>query len=209
MRYKLVCFDMDGVIFRQENSWAKVHEVFSTTHLAKELEERYLKTNYPRLVDEVVKKLWKGKNAKSYFELLKTFKYNPGVKKTVMEIKKKGYKTAIISSAPLDLVRRAQKELGIDYIFGNHLVVKNDVITGDFIPAHDFHGKGNTLKSLCEKEKIPLKKVIAIGDGENDISMMGIVGKSIAFNSRSQKLKEICDVVIESNDLREVLKHIK
>jgi len=205
---KLICFDLDGVIYSTKNAWSEVHKVFKTTKIAKELEEKYLKTNYPKLVDEVVKKLWAGKNAKPYFELLKSFKYNPGVKETIKEIKKKGFKIAIISGAPLDLVRIAQKDLGINYIFGNHLVVENNMISGDFISAHDFHGKGNTLKSLCEKENISLKDVIAIGDGENDISMMKITGKSIAFNSKSKKLKQVCDIVVDSNDLREVLKHI-
>ncbi len=209
MKYSLICFDMDGVIFSHSNTWKKIHELFGTLDKGARLEKKYLKTDYPRLVDEVVNKLWKGRYAKPYYEMIKKLEYNPSAKELFKYLKKKGIKTAIISSGPVDLVRRAQKELGIDYAVGNELVIKDNVVTGEFKAAHDWHGKGATLKDLCKKEGIDLKDVVVVGDDSNDVSMMKIAGLSISFNSISEELDKIADITIKGNDLREILKHVK
>src|SRR3989344_1617015 len=109
MSYKLICFDMDGVIFRDVNFWLELHKVFGTLEQGKILTQKYLHTNYDKLVEEVVVKLWKGKNAKPYYNLVNQLEYLPGVKRVFKEIKKKGILTAIISASSIDVARRAQK----------------------------------------------------------------------------------------------------
>ena len=56
---------------------------------------------------------------------------------------------------------------------------------------------------------IKLVEVVTVGDEENDLELAKISGLSIAFNSNSKDLKKACDVVIDNNDLREILEHIK
>ncbi|MEA3378972.1 MAG: hypothetical protein U9Q69_05050 [Nanoarchaeota archaeon] len=65
MSYKLVCFDMDGVIFKDVNFWMKLHKKFGTLNEGIELTKKYLHTDYDRLVEEVVVRLWKGKDDKN------------------------------------------------------------------------------------------------------------------------------------------------
>jgi len=57
MKYKLVCFDMDGVIFKDINFWLKLHKAFGTSEQGKELTKRYLHADYNKLVEEVVVRL--------------------------------------------------------------------------------------------------------------------------------------------------------
>ena len=57
MKYKLICFDMDGVIFKDINFWLELHKAFGTFGLGKWLTKRYLHADYGRLVEEVVVKL--------------------------------------------------------------------------------------------------------------------------------------------------------
>ncbi len=116
---KLIIFDMDGVIFEHLNFWLELHKAYGTYEEGAELTEKYVKTNYQKLVDEVVGRLWKGKPAKTYFELVKKIKYSLDVKETLSRLKELDYKTAIISSGPKELAERAKKELGIDYIYTN------------------------------------------------------------------------------------------
>ena len=82
MTYKLVCFDMDGVIFKDINFWMELHKKFGTLEQGIELTKKYLHTNYDRLVEEVVVKLWKGKDAKPYYDLVNSIEYLPGVRET-------------------------------------------------------------------------------------------------------------------------------
>ena len=67
MSYKLICFDMDGVLFQDINFWLELHKKFGTLEQGKVLTEKYLHSDYERLIEEVVVKLWKGRDATPYF----------------------------------------------------------------------------------------------------------------------------------------------
>jgi hydroxymethylpyrimidine pyrophosphatase-like HAD family hydrolase len=43
------------------------------------------------------------------------------------------------------------------------------------------------LKNLCEFLKIPLKKVVAVGDQMNDLSMIKIAGYGVAMEMLNKK----------------------
>lgn len=44
-------------------------------------------------------------------------------------------------------------------------------------------GKGNALMSLCKHLNIDIKNAMAIGDGENDVSMLEVAGVSVAMGN--------------------------
>ena len=67
---KLIIFDMDGVIFQPHNFWLELHRVFGTLEEGKRLTKKYLHTDYQQLVHEVVVKLWRGKDAAPYYNLV-------------------------------------------------------------------------------------------------------------------------------------------
>lgn len=203
----MVCFDMDGVIFRKDNFWMELHKALGTLEEGKELTERYLSSDYAKLVKEVMK-LWVGKDAAPYYKLVANAKYNPGVKEVFKTLKKKGYKTAVISSGPFELAARAQAELDINFIFTNRLVIdeKTNKITGFKWPVGT-NDKGNALRYICRLEKVKLHEVISVCDDFNDIEKAKIAGFAIAFHSESEELKEVCDVIIDKLDLKKILKY--
>ena len=206
---KLIIFDMDGVVFKNISFWVKLHKAYGTLKEGKVLTEKYVKTNYAKLVDEVVGKLWKGRPAKPYYDLTKKLKYTKGAKQTFRELKKMNYKTAIISSGPNDLALRAKKDLNIDYIFTNYLIIKNNKISGEFKwPVGDAR-KQVILRNLAEKLNVDLKDVIVIVHGDNDIRMAKTAGFAIAFNPTSEKLLKYCSKTIRENNLTAILKPIK
>jgi phosphoserine phosphatase len=209
MKFKIVIFDMDGVIFEHDNFWMKLHGSLGTLHPGIELTEKYLKTDTKRLADEVIGKLWKGKSAKYFFDLIKNSRYNIGVKETVDELKKRGVKTCILTSGPVQLAERAQKELGIDFVYGNKIIIKDDVITGDYDwLSFDWDHKGEMVKRICKEHNIDVKDTVVVGDNEQDIFKARVAGLSVAFNSKSEKLKKECDFVVDNNDLRKILEWI-
>lgn len=205
---KLIVFDMDGMIFKHCNFWVELHKAFGTWEKGKELTKLYLNTNYELLVKEVIGKLWKGKDASEYFQLIKEQEYLPGVYEVMRELKKRGYKIGIISSGPKDLALRAKEELGIDYIYANSLEIVDSRVTGSTDMKNWPIRSGNkaeALRELCRVNKIDYKDVIVVVHDDNDISMAKTAGFAIAFNPLSEELVKYCNKVIVGNDLREIL----
>jgi phosphoserine phosphatase len=205
---KLIIFDMNGVIF-QPGFWEQVHEAYGTEKQGKILTEKYLTTDYAKLVEEVVNKLWKGKSAKPYLDVIKKQKYMKGAKATIKKLKKRGYITAIISGGPRHLGLRAKKEIGIDLIFTNDLIVKNKKITGEFKYPIAYQRKQVILRNLAEKYNIDFKDVAVVVHDDNDLRMAKTAGIAIAFNPSPGELLKYCRIIIRKKDLSEILKYLK
>lgn len=60
--------------------------------------------------------------------------------------------------------------------------------------------KGNTLLKYANKLGIKKSEIIAIGDGENDLSMLNAAGFSVTLENGEECLKEMVDMVTVSND---------
>ena len=210
MTPKLICFDMDGVIFKDINFWMELHKTFGTLEQGKILTEKYLHADYAKLVEEVVGKLWKGKDAKPYFELVNAVQYLRGVKETFAYIKKKGYITAIISASSFDVARRAQQDLGIDHIYANQLIIRDGKVSGEFVWPIGVgkEKKARILHNLCTDQGILPKESIYIGDSDTDIEACQKAGISIAFNSHSEKLQKGVTHIVEGEDLSAIIKYI-
>ncbi len=210
MTFKLICFDMDGVIFKDVNFWMELHKKFGTLEQGKKLTEKYLHTDYAKLVEEVVVKLWKGKDAKPYFKLVTSLQYLPGVEKTFAHLKKKGYLTAVISASSLDVARRAQHDLGVDHIYANQLIICDGKVSGEFLwpIGAGKENKARILHDLCADQGISPKEAIFVGDSETDIEACQEAGISIAFNSISEQLRKITTYVVESEELSAIIKYI-
>ncbi|MDO8656563.1 MAG: HAD family phosphatase [Nanoarchaeota archaeon] len=203
---KLIIFDMDGVIFEHKNFWLELHKSLGTLEEGTKLTQKYLHQDYATLVEEVVHKLWKGKDAAPYYQLIKHINYLSGVKEVFKEIKNQDYLTAIISSGPIDLARRAQHDLGIDFVYANELVIENGKISGEFLwPVEKEGKKVQIIQHLCQDLGIKEKEVIFVGDSENDLGAFQLVGKSIAFNSHSEQLNEAATHIVEGKDLKKIL----
>ncbi|MBN2540598.1 MAG: HAD family phosphatase [Bacilli bacterium] len=71
----------------------------------------------------------------------------------------------------------------------------------DFLDIGSQHSsKGNGLKELCKYLGIGLDEVIAVGDQENDISMLQVAGVGIAMGNASDTVKQAANFVTKSID---------
>ena len=101
------------------------------------------------------------------------------------ELKKMGYKTAILSGGFKYFGHRLQQQLGIDYVFANELEIRDGKVTGDVVgQVVDGQRKAALLREIAAKENISLEQVIAVGDGANDLPMLSIAGLGIAFRAK-------------------------
>ena len=210
MKYKLICFDLDGVIFKEPNFWLELHKKFGTFEEGKKLTEEHLHNNYGKLVEEVVEKLWKGRDAGPYYELVDSLEYNKGVKDVFDFIRKNKMISAIVSSSSVDAVKRVKRDFQVDYIFANKLVIKDGKVSGEFIwpIGAGKENKARIIRELCNNLGIKTDECIYIGDSDVDIEAFKEVGLSIAFNSDSDELKKVATFVVESRNLSDILKYI-
>ena len=201
---------MDGVIFKDINFWMELHKKFNTLEQGKILTKKYLHSDYNKLVEEVVVKLWKGKDAKEYFELVKSIEYLPGVKEVFNYIKEQNLQTAIVSASSIDVAKRVQKDFQIEHIFANTLVIKDNKISGEFIwpIGAGKEKKAEIIRNLCKDINVSPENCIYIGDSETDIEAFREVGLSIAFNSNSEELKKVATHVVNSNNLEDTLPYL-
>lgn len=131
--------------------------------------------------------------------------YNPGARELVSRVKSLGYKTAMISGGFTLSANRIGRELGMDYIYSNELVVRDGVLTGEVRgPLTEQDSKKHVLEQIARQENIDTDRCIAIGDGANDIQLFKEAGYRIAFNSKPV-LQQYADVIVEGNDLRKVI----
>lgn len=60
--------------------------------------------------------------------------------------------------------------------------------------------KGQTLQDLAATYNITTDEIMAIGDGENDLDMLGIAGVSVAMENAVESVRRIVDYVTKSNE---------
>lgn len=101
----------------------------------------------------------------------------------------------------LEVLEKIKKELneieGIDAYksASNLLDVMKDGVT-----------KGNALRELAEILGIKREEIIAIGDNHNDLSMLEYAGFAIAMGNAEQCVKDIANLITDSNDENGVAK---
>lgn len=60
--------------------------------------------------------------------------------------------------------------------------------------------KGAMLKTLLKDLGVNANQVLALGDGENDVEMLGLAGIGVAVGNASQHVKEVAKYTVGSND---------
>ena len=96
-----------------------------------------------------------------------------------------GFKTAVISGGFSYFGHYLQKKLNIDYVYANTLEIQEGRLTGKVLgQIVDGKRKAELLEIIAKKENIRLEQTIAVGDGANDLPMLGKAGLGIAFRAK-------------------------
>ena len=99
-----------------------------------------------------------------------------------------GTRTAIAASRARTRTTRSTSSLGesgIDHLRANRLEVADGALTGRVLgDVVDRAGKATALREFAAAERLPLSRTVAIGDGANDLDMLGAAGLGIAFNAK-------------------------
>ena len=134
---------------------------------------------------------------------------NPGAAELVAACKKAGMKVLLVSGGFTFFADRVRERLGIDYALSNVLEIHDGVLTGRMLDQPwgdicDGAQKRKTLLETCAQLGIQPQQAIAMGDGANDLPMMGEAGLSVAYHAKPT-VREQAMVAINTGGLDRLL----
>jgi phosphoserine phosphatase len=119
----------------------------------------------------------------------KHLQLNPGVETFVRACQAAGLKTLLVSGGFTFFSERIRHRLGLDFARANMLEVVDGALTGRMVDRPwgdicDGAEKRRVVLEVCELMGVGPEQAIAVGDGANDLPMMGVAGLSIAFHPK-------------------------
>ena len=209
--FKLVAFDMDSTLINIEcvdeiaDAAGRKAEVAAITEAAMRGEITDYKDSLRRRVA-----LLKGVSVASMEGVYRQrLKLNPGAAELVQACKAAGMATLLVSGGFTFFTDRIRDELGIDYTRSNVLGTEDGLLTGALVDQSwgdicDGDEKRKMLLETCALLGISPSQAIAVGDGANDLPMMGIAGLSVAYHAKP-KVREQAMVAINTGGLDRLL----
>jgi phosphoserine phosphatase len=110
---------------------------------------------------------------------------SPGADRMLAAVKAAGMKTLLVSGGFTFFTDRMKTRLGLDYTHSNVLEILDGKLTGRVVGGIvDAEEKKHTVERVCADLNISPRQAIVMGDGANDLKMMGISGLSVAFRAK-------------------------
>ncbi len=209
--FKLIAFDMDSTLINIEcvdeiaDAVGRKAEVAAITEAAMRGEITDFKDSLRRRVA-----LLKGVTTAD-LEAVKRerLRLNPGAAELIAACKRAGLKVLLVSGGFTFFADHVQQLLDIDYTRSNVLEIVDGVLTGRMVDQPwgdicDGAEKRRMLQQTCAQLGITTQQAIAMGDGANDLPMMGEAGLSVAYHAKP-KVREQAMVAINSGGLDRLL----
>jgi phosphoserine phosphatase len=112
-------------------------------------------------------------------------KLSEGAAELVAAFKAAGHVVAVVSGGFNQILEPIAGDLGLDYWQANELEIVDGVLTGKVLGAVvDRAAKEKYLREWAASEGIALEHTVAVGDGANDLDMLGAAGIGVAFNAK-------------------------
>jgi len=189
--YRLAAFDMDSTLINLEcvdeiaSAVGKKAEVAAITEAAMRGEIADYKESLRQRV-ALLRGVPVSAMQAIYDERLQL---NPGVATFVAACQAAGLKTLLVSGGFTFFTDRVKDRLKLDFARSNVLEIEGDTLTGRMVDQAwgdivDGEEKRRTLLQTCEQLGIAPGQAIAVGDGANDLPMMGMAGLSVAYHAK-------------------------
>ncbi len=110
---------------------------------------------------------------------------NPGAEQLVKTAQQHGLKVLLVSGGFTFFTEKLKERLGLDAAHANVLEASEGLLTGRVDGRIlDAQGKADTLTQLAFELGAKPAQIIAIGDGANDLKMLGLAGYSVAYRAK-------------------------
>lgn len=214
--YKLIAFDMDSTLINIEcvdeiaDAVGRKAEVAAITEAAMRGEITDFKDSLRRRV-ALLQGVTLADMQRVYDERLRP---NPGAAELIHACKAAGLKVLLVSGGFTFFAHRVRDRLGIDFTRSNILETDDQgVLTGRLVAQCwgdicDGAEKRRTLLEVASLLDIAPEECIAMGDGANDLPMMGAAGLSVAYHAKP-KVREQAMVAIHEGGLDRLLEVLR
>ena len=190
--FKLIAFDMDSTLINIEcvdeiaDCAGRKAQVAAITEAAMQGEI----TDYKESLRQRVALLKGVTVAQLQQVLVERLRLNPGAAELVRACKAAGLHTLLVSGGFSYFTDHVCERLGIDASRSNVLGIADGVLTGRMVDQPwgdicDGEEKRRMLQATCESLGISPQQAIAMGDGANDLPLMGIAGLSVAYHAKA------------------------
>ncbi|THF53959.1 phosphoserine phosphatase SerB [Allorhizobium terrae] len=205
-RKKFLIADMDSTMIGQECIDELAAEVGLKEQVSK-ITARAMNGEIafePALRERVA--LLKGLPASVVDEVIaKRITLTPGGLELIATMKAKGYYTALVSGGFTVFTSKIAKTLGFDENRANILLEQDGVLSGEVAePILGKQAKVDALEDIVAKLGITNDDVIAVGDGANDLGMLGIAGSGVALHAKPSVAAQ-AKIRIDHGDLTALL----
>lgn len=129
----------------------------------------------------------------------------PGAERLLARLRDLGHYTVILSGGFDYFASRLQQHLGFHEIHANQLQIADGALTGEVNgPIVDGALKEALLRRIAAEQGIAMEDTVAVGDGANDLPMLGASGLGVAFHAKPL-VQERAPHVVTYNDLDALL----
>lgn len=129
----------------------------------------------------------------------------PGAPELVATMRARGAYTALVSGGFTAFTGPIARQLGFDEHRANRLITSDGVLTGEVArPILGREAKVAALAEIAAKLGIGHDEVLAVGDGANDLGMLGRAGMGVALHAKPAVAAR-CDLRVNFGDLTALL----
>ncbi|PPB50007.1 phosphoserine phosphatase SerB [Arthrobacter pityocampae] len=203
---KLLIMDVDSTLIRQEviellaAHAGREAEVAAVTEAAMRGELDFAQSLHHRV------RALEGLPATVIGEVVDRIRLSDGAEDLVAAYLHAGHRVGVVSGGFSQVLAPLAERLRLSFAKANDLEILDGTLTGRVAGAVvDRREKARTLRAEADRAGVRPEAVIAVGDGANDLDMLGAAGLGVAFNAKPA-VRAAADVALDLPDL-DVVRH--
>ena len=208
MKYRLILFDVDSTLIKQEvidllaDKSGHGREVQEITARAMRGEIDFAQALSKRV------SLLEGLPESVFDEVLSQISFAEGFDELFSFLRENGFLVGAVSGGFHNVLDRLFAQLQLDFLKANVLEVVDGKLTGKITAAPvDRLAKAQALREFAALHKIELENTVAVGDGANDIDMIELAGLGVSYMGK-EILRQKADLHLEKAGLNALIQYL-
>ncbi len=208
MKYRLILFDVDSTLIKQEvidllaDKSGHGREVQQITARAMKGEIDFAQALSARV------SLLEGLPESVFDEVISQISFAEGFDELFSYLRKNGFLVGAVSGGFHNVLDKLFAQLQLDFLEANVLEVVDGRLTGKITSAPiDRMAKARALREFASLHNIELENTVAVGDGANDIDMIELAGLGVSYMGK-EILRQKADLHLEKAGLNALIQYL-